>query len=492
MFASLLTALVPWLADLYLLSTVLLLIGLALIYVLEQPARRIVAARSLVAGLAALAMLATAPGWPRPAAIEWSVSYAAPAQDALTPTAVIETASGTTVEHNPATVAMDRPPETLPLAPHSRHDVPEPKPALTGLGLPSWRSILAATFTIGAALNLAWLALGAVEAVRLRRTARAAPPRLQAVMARVFQHFQHSPRVCLSTRIGLPVAVGMVRPMIVLPESFVAGEPDIRLEAALAHEWAHIQNGDLRWLALLRLLNVVLFAQPLFWWLRREMRADQEVLADAAAALKGDGRLAYAETLVGWARSPNRSQSRALSSAALALWERPSMLHRRVRVLLDRDYRVDPATSCRCKVAAACLGLSAALILSMVTIRPSVATAQEMKAMNNSNKPPGPDPGKSAATSDRFEYAGRVVDPEGNPVAGAKLHLAYFGYNGQAPPVIRATTDRDGRFRDFKRELKADFADSTWRETLLDHLVQVVATRRRVRTAVGWADTFKA
>ncbi len=44
MFASLLTALVPWLADLYLLSTVLLLIGLALIYVLDQPARRIVAA----------------------------------------------------------------------------------------------------------------------------------------------------------------------------------------------------------------------------------------------------------------------------------------------------------------------------------------------------------------------------------------------------------------------------------------------------------------
>ena len=64
----------------------------------------------------------------------------------------------------------------------------------------------------------------------------------------------------------------------------------------------------------------------------------------------------------------------------------------------------------------------------------------------NTNKPPGPDPGKSVTTGDRFEYAGRVVDPEGNPVAGAKLHLAYFGYNGQAPPAIRATSDRDGRF----------------------------------------------
>ena len=54
---------------------------------------------------------------------------------------------------------------------------------------------------------------------------------------------------------------------LTLPDQFAANEPDDRLESALAHEKAHIQNGDLRWLALLRLLNVVLYAQPLFWWL---------------------------------------------------------------------------------------------------------------------------------------------------------------------------------------------------------------------------------
>ena len=48
-----------------------------------------------------------------------------------------------------------------------------------------------------------------------------------------------------SARIGLPVAIGMVRPMIVLPDRFAESEPDDCLEAALAHEWAHIRNGDL-------------------------------------------------------------------------------------------------------------------------------------------------------------------------------------------------------------------------------------------------------
>ena len=68
------------------------------------------------------------------------------------------------------------------------------------------------------------------------------------------------------------------------------------------------------WLAFLRLLNIVLFAQPLFWWLRRKIRADQEVLADAAAAtMYGDKRLAYAETLVGWARSWRRQHPGALA-----------------------------------------------------------------------------------------------------------------------------------------------------------------------------------
>src|SRR5262249_32267574 len=53
---------------------------------------------------------------------------------------------------------------------------------------------------------------------------------------------------------------------------------------------------------------------------------------------------------------------------------------------------------------------------------------------------------KGSENGERFEYAGRVLDPDGRPIAGAKLHLAYFGYRGEESP-IRATTDAEGRFR---------------------------------------------
>ena len=60
--------------------------------------------------------------------------------------------------------------------------------------------------------------------------------------------------------------------------------PPHTLRAVLLHEWAHIRHRDLWLLALGRCLLVVLFAHPLFWWLRRTIRSDQELLADAVAA----------------------------------------------------------------------------------------------------------------------------------------------------------------------------------------------------------------
>ena len=227
----------------------------------------------------------------------------------------------------------------------------------------------------------------------------------------------------MSDRIGLPVAIGVLKPMIVLPETFVATEPDDCLEAALAHESAHIRNGDLRWLTLLRLLNVVFYAQPLFWWLRRKIRADQEVLADAAAStLHGDGRLAYAETLIGWARSLHRPHQRRLCVRCTgALGAAVDSCTGECVLLLDHNYRVEHTTSRRWKLVAGSLGALTAFLLSMVTLRPSAVTAQEMMAKDRVKNHANNVLPTATPTSDRFEYAGRVLDSDDKPVAGARI-----------------------------------------------------------------------
>ncbi len=474
-----------WLIDVYFVSTVLIVIGSLFLIRLRQPAQRMAVARSVSAGLVAISVLAAMPEWPRAGGSDWHVNHvtgvgsdgasALPAEPVVAPLGA----------KTPLSAATER---TRSLASFESRSAPIRSSA--NRVLPSyerlpWRQILGLVFLLGATSNFIWLGLGVFEAIRLRRSGLTADVGIQRLMTRVTGNCQQTIRVLLSDRIGLPVALGVFRPTIVLPMSFVATEPDDRLEAALAHEWAHIQNGDLRWLAVLRLLNVVLFAQPLFWCLRRTIRADQEALADAAAsALQSGGRLAYAEALVGWARSSPRPRPAALASAALALWERPSLLHRRVRLLLEPDYRIEQSTSRRWKLATACTGLATALLLSLITLRPP-AIAQEMKATPGPKTTAGSPSPKAAVAADRFEYAGRVLDPAGKPVADAKLHLAYFGYNGQAPPAIRATSDARGLFR--IEVSKADFVDTTYEAPWTT--AQVVATVAGF--GLGWADASK-
>ena len=85
-------------------------------------------------------------------------------------------------------------------------------------------------------------------------------------------------------------------------------------------------------------------------------------------------------------------------------------------MLLDPDLHIEP-TAPRCwRLAATCLGLILALALSLFTVRPIAATAQVMKAQSTEKNAMVGAQSKAAGTSDRFEYAGSVLDPDGNNV----------------------------------------------------------------------------
>src|SRR5262249_61788355 len=61
-------------------------------------------------------------------------------------------------------------------------------------------------------------------------------------------------------------------------------------------------------------------------------------------------------------------------------------------------------------------------------------------------KPAPAAPGAADANPDRGAVVrGRVIDPDGHPVAGAKLYLIAAG--ATEVPTPQATADADGRFR---------------------------------------------
>lgn len=166
MIANQSSAFADWLADFYLLSTILLAIGLTVMSVFRQPSRRMAVARSIATGLAALAAVAVAPTWPRVCAITGSTSSASVGSLAESRRSMIELAdTPSSAESNSINLAASQPLASPAPNQASLVTVPRAQPPLAARELPPRRSILVAAFACGAAANLLWLALGATQAV---------------------------------------------------------------------------------------------------------------------------------------------------------------------------------------------------------------------------------------------------------------------------------------------------------------------------------------
>src|SRR5262249_55582268 len=137
-------------------------------------------------------------------------------------------------------------------------------------------------------------------------------------------------RVCLlaSRQIELPLAFAGWRPVIVLPDHLCRQGDQKAIGYCLGHEWSHVERGDAWSWYLANAAQLLFFYQPLFWWLRRQLRLCQDFLADARAAEQSAQTVDYAEYLVSLARS------RPAAALALGIGDRRSNLNRRITMLL--------------------------------------------------------------------------------------------------------------------------------------------------------------
>jgi len=89
-------------------------------------------------------------------------------------------------------------------------------------------------------------------------------------------------RLAESAHTAVPMVVGWVRPVILVPIGLFVGMPPHHIEAILAHELAHIRRYD----SLVNLLQVLaesfLFFHPAVWWVSRRIRIEREFCCDDA------------------------------------------------------------------------------------------------------------------------------------------------------------------------------------------------------------------
>ncbi len=192
-----------------------------------------------------------------------------------------------------------------------------------------------AVYLAGVAVMLGRLALGFVLC---RRTIAASDfgdgseITAAAVLAERIRRARVVVGTCPATRV--PLAVGWLRPRILLPDGWREWEPAKR-DAALAHELAHVERRDTL-LTLIGALNLcVYWFHPLAWLLRHRLASLAEHACDDLAIAWTGRRTQYARHLLDFARTLAGDRAR-LAAVALSMADGGD-LRSRIGAILDRD-----------------------------------------------------------------------------------------------------------------------------------------------------------
>jgi HEAT repeat protein/beta-lactamase regulating signal transducer with metallopeptidase domain len=104
-------------------------------------------------------------------------------------------------------------------------------------------------------------------------------------------------RLLESAMAPVPMTIGWLRPVILIPVGALTGLTQQQLEAIIAHELAHIRRHDYLINLLQAVIETLLFYHPAVWWVSRRIRDERELCCDdLAVAVCGDA-LTYARAL---------------------------------------------------------------------------------------------------------------------------------------------------------------------------------------------------
>ena len=312
--------------------------------------RRSAAVRQLVAtlGLAGAMLLPVAslvaPQWeiplvpnPVPAAAELSVT-AAPTE-ASVPWEEEEVFSRATAEAPRARSERSRSTDESGAAEPARVAaapvVPETAvPASNTLTPFAWMIGILLLWSVGTVFAFARLVVGLARVAGIRRRASGEADGSWTILLSSLSEklgLERPVRLFFSDEIAVPVTAGLLKPVVLLPDTARRWN-DERRRVVLLHELAHIRRAD--WISLLvgQAAAAFYWLHPLAWSTRSQMRKDCERACDDLVLAAGTRPSVYAAHLLSIVRSLRLSGQRALPAVAMA---HRSYWDGRMRAILD-------------------------------------------------------------------------------------------------------------------------------------------------------------
>jgi beta-lactamase regulating signal transducer with metallopeptidase domain len=385
---------IAWLLTYLLHST--LLLGLA--WLVSKPLGRWSAAaedavwKVALVGALLTASLQLAAGW-EPAAGRWSLPGAPEGVTVAADLAVPVRGAAPALLDNPRPAAM----------------VPAPAAETSTLQAPSATALALGLWTLVGCLLLAAYGRSHLRLRgRLRNRPRVVGGTLLARLRRLSAEagMGRAVRLSCSSRVPVPVALGLARREICVPPRAFAGLSDEQQEGMLAHELAHLVRRDPLWLVVSHLVACAFFFQPLNWVARRRLREISEMLSDEWAVGRTGRPLSLAGCLAevaGWSAA-----GRELPVPVMA--DRPSHLGRRIRRLLDES-RSPESPARRVWMGAAMV----VLLIAVVAAAPAVSSARP--AASSPPAAPAAQAAPAAPAAAAMAQPSAAEEPEDHEVA---------------------------------------------------------------------------
>ena len=170
------------------------------------------------------------------------------------------------------------------------------------------------------------------------------------------------------------MAIGSLRPFILLPMSAISGLSPKELETILMHEFAHIRRHDALVNLAQNLIEAVLFFHPVVWWISTQVRKERENRCDDLVVTQSGSRTTYIRAL---------SRLEEARTPAIALAATGGALLQRVQRMAGFEVRTHRAREA--SLSGLLLALSAVIAICVVT--PQDARTQPGDADESSAKP---------------------------------------------------------------------------------------------------------
>jgi TonB family protein len=127
-----------------------------------------------------------------------------------------------------------------------------------------------------------------------------------------------TPRLLISLQTDVPMAIGWLKPVILLPASMLSGLSSSQLEMLLLHELAHIRRHDYLVNFIQTLVALLLFFHPAVQWISKQMRNEREYCSDDIAVQYCGDAIAYAHTLADTAAICSKHRHHTIPKMAMA------------------------------------------------------------------------------------------------------------------------------------------------------------------------------